>query len=71
MEITAQMRASQVGQNLIMSANGLAKNWPNIKADGLPAQASQPAVTGAEICDQLGTANVTILDAMAAANPQT
>lgn len=65
------MRAGQTASNLIMTANSISSQWPNIKANGLPAQGNQPAIAGADVIAALGTANCAILDAMAAANPQT
>ena len=70
-EQTSAQRAAQVAANIGMQANNLAKMHAAFKANGAPAQGNAPAFTAADYATATGTAQMAILDAMAAANPQT
>lgn len=67
---TAENRAVNAAQQIGNAANNLAKQHASLKANGAPAQGNLPAFTAAQYAEALGTAAMTILDAIVAANPQ-
>lgn len=70
-EQTEAQRAAQIATNAGLQANNIVKMHLQGKTTGFPAQGNLPAVSAAAYVAASGTAQITALDAFAAANPQT